>query len=139
MCSSDLVAQAQEELSRAGERYYSFVDELDATATHLADSTAVKSALRRGGGGGSKILYQVLYRNTQELRSYASFGIYGSEGDCLYSTDGRFPAGTYLSYTLKDFCKDTHSLQKINISLFFFAYFKIISSTNRLLCPSGDI
>lgn len=88
-----LVAQAQEELSRAGERYYSFVDELDATATHLADSTAVKSALRRGGGGGSKILYQVLYRNTQELRSYASFGIYGSEGDCLYSTDGRFPAG----------------------------------------------
>lgn len=88
-----LVAQAQEELSRAGERYYDFVDALDATATHLADSTAVKSALRRGGGGGSKILYQVLYRNTQELRSYASFGIYGSEGDCLYSTDGRFPAG----------------------------------------------
>lgn len=87
-----LAGQAQEELSKAGERYYGFVDELDATAKHLADSTAVKSALRRGGGG-SKILYQVLYRNTQELRSFASFGIYGPEGDCLYSTDGRIPAG----------------------------------------------
>lgn len=87
-----LAAQAQQELSKAEERYYGFVGELDATAKHLADSTAVKSALRRGGGG-SKILYQVLYRNTQELRSFASFGIYGPEGDCLYSTDGRIPAG----------------------------------------------
>lgn len=87
-----LAGQAQEELSKAGERYYGFLDELDGTAERLADSTAVRSALRRGGGD-SRILYQVLYRNTQELRSYAGFGIYGPEGDCLYSTDGRLPAG----------------------------------------------
>lgn len=87
-----LAEQAQAELSRAAERYYGFLDELDGLAKHLADSTAVKSALRRGGGD-SKILYQVLYRNTQELRDFAGFGVYGPEGSCLYSTDGRFPAG----------------------------------------------
>lgn len=87
-----LAGQAQEELARAGERYYGFLGELDLTAERLAESTAVRSALRRGGGD-SKILYQVLYRNTQELRSYAGFGIYGPEGACLYSTDGRLPDG----------------------------------------------
>lgn len=87
-----LAEQAQGELSRAAERYYGFLGELDSTAERLADSTAVRSALRRGGGD-SKILYQVLYRNTQELRGYAGFGIYSPEGDCLYSTDGRLPAG----------------------------------------------
>lgn len=87
-----LSGQAQEELSRAEERYFGFLDELDSTAEHLSQSTAVRSALRRGGGD-SRILYQVLYRNTQELRSFAGFGIYGPEGDCLYSTDGRLPDG----------------------------------------------
>lgn len=87
-----LSGQAQEELSSAEERYFGFLDELDSTAEHLSQSTAVRSALRRGGGD-SRILYQVLYRNTQELRSFAGFGIYGPEGDCLYSTDGRLPDG----------------------------------------------
>lgn len=88
-----LAQQAQEELARAGERYYGFLEELESAAGRLAESTAVRSALRRGGDD-SKILYQVLYRNTQELRTLASFGIYGTDGRCLYSTDGRLPADT---------------------------------------------
>lgn len=60
-------------------------------AAELADSTVVHSALHRGGGG-SRTLYQVLYRTTEPLRDYARFDIYDSGGSCRYTTGATLPA-----------------------------------------------
>lgn len=59
-------------------------------AGELAGSTVVHSALHRGGGG-SRTLYQVLYRVTEPLRDYARFDIYGGDGSCLYTTGTALP------------------------------------------------
>lgn len=61
-------------------------------AAELADSTVVRSALRRGGGD-SRTLYQVLFRTTAELREMAQFDIYDSAGSCYYTTGSTLPPG----------------------------------------------
>jgi len=58
----------------------------------LAESTVVRSALRRGGGD-SRTLYQVLFQTTVELRELAQFDIYDGTGACHYTTGSTLPAG----------------------------------------------
>ncbi|MDO5399614.1 MAG: histidine kinase [Eubacteriales bacterium] len=77
--------QAQADLSRAGQQLQQLTDRLEAVTGDLARSTVVHSALRRGGSD-SKILYQVLFRSTRDLRDVAEFEIYDSRGTCCYST-----------------------------------------------------
>ena len=75
-------AQQLEELDRALDRFQAGCRE---TLESMAESTVVHSALRRGGGG-SRTLYQVLFRTTEHLRTYARFEVYDSEGCCRYTT-----------------------------------------------------
>lgn len=56
----------------------------------LADSTVVRSALRRGGGD-SRTLYQVLFRSAQPLGEYVRLDVYDREGVCRYTTAGSLP------------------------------------------------
>lgn len=81
-----LEAQAQEDLSRAGDALENLSRQFETITEELSRSTMVHSALRRGGED-SKILYQALFRSTRDLRSTASFEIYDSLGACCYSTD----------------------------------------------------
>ena len=57
------------------------------TLEKLADSTVVRSALRRGGGE-SRTLYQVLYRAAGPVRDQLRLDIYDGEGRCRYTTSG---------------------------------------------------
>ncbi len=56
----------------------------------LAESTVVRSAMRRGGGD-SRILYQYLFRTTNEFRNVAQFDIYDESGICRYTTASDLP------------------------------------------------
>ena len=59
-------------------------------AGDLSGSTVVHSALHRGGGG-SRTLYQVLYRTSEPLRDYARFDVADSGGHCRYTTGATLP------------------------------------------------
>lgn len=60
-------------------------------AEDLSDSTVVRSALHRGGGG-SRTLYQVLYRTAEPLRPYMRFDIADSQGVPRYTTGSTLPS-----------------------------------------------
>ena len=62
-------------------------------ADELCESTAVRSVLRQKSAD-SRVLYQLLFRVTDELREYARFDICDREGLCLYTTDATVPTGT---------------------------------------------
>lgn len=78
-------AQAQQDLDRAGAALETLSRQFETVSQDLAKSTVVHSTLRRGGAD-SKILYQVLFRSTRDLRDTADFEIYDSHGACCYST-----------------------------------------------------
>lgn len=78
-------AQAGEDLRRAGQALENLSEQFESITAELARSTAVHSALRRGGED-SKVLYQVLFHSTRALRDVADFEIYDSQGSCRYST-----------------------------------------------------
>ena len=59
-----LAEQASAGLARLHEDMDWLLDELESAADSLAANTAVHSALRRGDND-SRLLYQVLYQNTQ--------------------------------------------------------------------------
>lgn len=88
-----IVARSERALDTRGEAALAALHEdmdwllasLEDAAESLADNTAVRSALRRGGDG-SRLAYQVLYQNTGQLRQYARFELYDSAGQCRYST-----------------------------------------------------
>ena len=88
---SGLARQAELQL----EDLESALDELCAACGRitedLAGSTVVHSAFHRGGGG-SRTLYQVLYRTTEPLRDYMRFDIADSSGLCCYTTGAALPA-----------------------------------------------
>ena len=81
-----LAEQASAGLARLHEDMDWLLDELESAADCLAANTAVHSALRRGDND-SRLLYQVLYQNTGQMREYARFDIYDRFGQCRYSTD----------------------------------------------------
>ena len=88
---SGLARQAEEQLADLGGAFGRVCRSCGEMAAELADSTVVHSALHRGGGG-SRTLYQVLYRTTEPLRDYVRFDIYDSGGLCRYTTGTTLPA-----------------------------------------------
>ena len=81
-----LYQQAGEELEELERRLDALIEQVDEVTADLADSTVVRSALRRGGSD-SKLLYQVLYQKTAELRNYALVEVYDSQGQRCYTSD----------------------------------------------------
>lgn len=82
---SGLARQAEAQLADLGDALQAVRRSCAEITAELAGSTVVHSALHRGGGG-SRTLYQVLYRTTEPLRDYVRFDIYDSGGLCLYTT-----------------------------------------------------
>lgn len=80
-----LDGQAAAELAGLHEDMDWLLDSLEEVSEGLVGNTAVRSALRRGNGD-SRLLYQVLYQNSEQMRDYARFDIYDSSGQCRYST-----------------------------------------------------
>lgn len=78
--------QATEELGRLEEKLKGMLEQADEVTEELAESTVVRSALRRGGSD-SKLLYQFLYQMSAQLRDYAVAEVYDGEGCRLYSSD----------------------------------------------------
>ena len=87
----DLAAEARQEMGQLEGRLDGLLEQCVAAADRLAGSTVTRSALRRGGDD-SRILYQLLYRDTVALRDYADFEIYDGAGKCLYTTASALPA-----------------------------------------------
>ena len=87
-----LTQDAQTELELLFNSFDDAVATADGITEALSQSTVVRSALRRGGSD-SRLLYQALYRQTEEMRDYAGFYVYNGGGKLLYST-GLSYAGT---------------------------------------------
>ncbi len=92
-----LYQQAMGELERLEEQLEILLEQADTVTRELAESTVVRSALRRGGSD-SKLLYQFLYQMSAQLRDYAVAEVYDGEGCRLYSSDSspgelRLPTG----------------------------------------------
>ena len=82
---------AQAEMTQLSGRLEQLLTQCGEAARELASSTVTRSALRRGGDD-SRILYQLLYRDTIALRDYGDFEVFDTEGRCLYSTASVLPA-----------------------------------------------
>lgn len=80
-----LAQDAQTELGLLYKGFDDAVKTADGITASLSDSIVVRSALRRGGSD-SRLLYQALYRQTEVMREYAGFYVYGSGGERLYSS-----------------------------------------------------
>lgn len=78
--------QATEELGRLEEKLKGMLEQADEVTEELAESTVVRSALRRGGSD-SRLLYQFLYQKSSQMRDYAVAEIYDGEGRRLYSSE----------------------------------------------------
>lgn len=59
----------------------------------LCGSTMVRNALRQENAN-SRVVYQLLLRETERLREYARFDIFDQNGTCLYSTVSPLPKDT---------------------------------------------
>ena len=77
-----LYAQAQSELDTAAGIIDSAFDTVDSVTARLADSSVIRSALRRGGE--SDLLYQLMYRETENLSGFASIDVYDKDGARIY-------------------------------------------------------
>ena len=77
-----LYAQAQSELDTAAGIIDSALDTVDSVTAKLADSSVIRSALRRGGE--SDLLYQLMYRETENLSGFASIDVYDKDGARIY-------------------------------------------------------
>lgn len=77
-----LYAQAQSELDTAAGIIDSALDTVDSITAKLADSSVIRSALRRGGE--SDLLYQLMYRETENLSGFASIDVYDKDGARIY-------------------------------------------------------
>ena len=86
-----LQRQAEGQLTQLEQALEDVCAACERMAGQLAESTVVRSALRRGGGD-SRTLYQVLFQTTVELRELAQFDIYDSAGQCHYTTASTLPA-----------------------------------------------
>lgn len=85
-----LRSEAQEECAVLGNTLDTLLQSCTDASKALAGSTVTRSALRRGGSD-SRILYQLLYRDTVSLRDYADFEVYDAQGNCLYTTASLLP------------------------------------------------
>lgn len=88
-----LTEEAKAQLSQLSQALTDTCGACEDLAEDLCGNTIVRSALR-SGGGDSRVLYQLLFRSTGELRQYARFDIFNASGQCQYTTDRVLPEGT---------------------------------------------
>lgn len=91
-----LYAQAQSELDTAAGIIDSALDTVDGVTAKLAGSSVIRSALHRGRE--SDLLYQLMYRETENLNGFASIDVYDSDGARIYAVSLDSEAGS-LPYT----------------------------------------
>lgn len=91
-----LYAQAQSELDTAAGIIDSAFDTVDSVTARLADSSVIRSALRRGGE--SDLLYQLMYRETENLSGFASIDVYDKDGARIYAGSLDSDAGSLPVY-----------------------------------------
>ena len=78
-----LYAQAQSELDTAAGIIDSALDTVDGVTAKLAGSSVIRGALHRGRE--SDLLYQLMYRETENLNGFASTDVYDSDGARIYA------------------------------------------------------
>ncbi len=88
-----LTEEAKAQLSQLSQALTDTCGACEDLAEDLCGNTIVRSALR-SGGGDSRVLYQLLFRSTGDLRQYARFDIFNASGQCQYTTDRVLPEGT---------------------------------------------
>ena len=91
-----LYAQAQSELDTAAGIIDSALDTVDGATAKLAGSSVIRSALHRGRE--SDLLYQLMYRETENLNGFASIDIYDSDGARIYAGSLDSEAGSLPVY-----------------------------------------
>lgn len=91
-----LYAQAQSELDIAAGIIDSALDTVDGVTAKLADSAVIRSALHRGRE--SDLLYQLMYRETENLNGFASIDVYDSDGARIYAGSLNSEAGSLPVY-----------------------------------------
>lgn len=91
-----LYAQAQSELDTAAGIIDSALDTVDGVTAKLADSAVIRSALHRGRE--SDLLYQLMYRETENLNGFASIDVYDSDGARIYAGSLDSEAGSLPVY-----------------------------------------
>lgn len=82
-----LAREAEEQLADLSGAVEGLREDCGAVIADLMDSTVLRSALRRGGGG-SRTLYQVLYRAAGPMRDTVRLDVYDQAGLCCYTTSG---------------------------------------------------
>lgn len=91
-----LYAQAQSELDTAAGIIDSALDTVDGVTAKLAGSSVIRSALHRGRE--SDLLYQLMYRETENLNGFASIDVYDSGGARIYAVSLDSEAGSLPVY-----------------------------------------
>lgn len=91
-----LYAQAQSELDTAAGIIDSALDTVDGATAKLAGSSVIRSALHRGRE--SDLLYQLMYRETENLNGFASIDVYDSDGARIYAGSLDSEAGSLPVY-----------------------------------------
>ncbi len=86
----ELAQQARVQLDALASTLTETLQGVDTITQELADSTVVRSTMRRSGSD-SRILYQVLFRSSQTLSNVAQFDIYDRSGLCRYTTASNLP------------------------------------------------
>ncbi len=89
----NLSNQAEEQLTQLTEALDSLFLSYEQMTDHLCHSTAVRSVLR-DGNTSSRVLYQLLFRESDSLREYARIDVVDSRGRSLYTTHKALPAYT---------------------------------------------
>lgn len=91
-----LYAQAQSELDTAAGIIDSALDTVDGVTAKLAGNSVIRSALHRGRE--SDLLYQLMYRETENLNGFASIDVYDSDGARIYAGSLDSEAGSLPVY-----------------------------------------
>lgn len=91
-----LYAQAQSELDTAAGIIDSALDTVDGVTAKLAGSSVIRSTLHRGRE--SDLLYQLMYRETENLNGFASIYVYDSDGARIYAGSLDSEAGSLPVY-----------------------------------------
>ena len=84
--SEDQAAQAEQRLDGMEKAFSGLLQQIDGVTGSLSESTVVRSVLRNATPD-SRILYQVLSRDTVALQKFCSFSIRFADGSCRYATD----------------------------------------------------
>ena len=90
---SSVATQAEFQLSQMTEALDTLCQSYEHMTETLCNSTAVRNVLR-DGNRDSRVLYQLLFRESDSLREYARFDLFDRQGNCLYTTDKALPVRT---------------------------------------------